>query len=140
VREQSVPVGVVAALGLTQVIGYGTLYYSFSVLAPGMAADLGITVAQVFAVFSASLFVGGLSAPYIGRQMDRVGAAAVMATGSVLSAMTLICAPGLRPWRSSGLPSFFWRYRPGWFSTRPPSLRWWKPIPGPRPGASPISR
>jgi hypothetical protein len=93
VRNQHVPVGIVAALGLTQIIGYGTLYYSFSILAPRMAADLGITLAQVFAVFSASLFVGGLSAPYIGRQMDRIGAAAVMATGSVLSAMTLIlCA------------------------------------------------
>ncbi|MXN49242.1 MFS transporter, partial [Shinella kummerowiae] len=92
-RNPGVPVGVVAALGLTQIIGYGTLYYSFSILAPGMATDLGISVAQVFAIFSASLFVGGLSAPYIGRQMDGVGAATVMAIGSVLSALTLIlCA------------------------------------------------
>ncbi|KOC77222.1 MFS transporter, partial [Shinella sp. GWS1] len=92
-RNANVPVGFVAALGLTQIIGYGTLYYSFSILAPGMAADLGITVPQVFAVFSASLFVGGLSAPYIGRQMDRIGAASVMAIGSALSALTLIlCA------------------------------------------------
>ncbi|MDG4676081.1 UNVERIFIED_ORG: arsenite efflux MFS transporter ArsK (plasmid) [Roseateles sp. XES5] len=92
-RDRKVPVGIVAALGLTQIIGYGTLYYSFSILAPGMAADLGITVAQVFAVFSTSLFVGGLSAPYIGRQMDRIGAATVMAIGSALSALTLIlCA------------------------------------------------
>ncbi|MGX5723390.1 hypothetical protein ACWKW5_25410, partial [Shinella zoogloeoides] len=51
-RNANVPVGIVAALGLTQIIGYGTLYYSFSILAPGMAADLGITVAQVFAIFS----------------------------------------------------------------------------------------
>jgi MFS family permease len=84
-RNANVPAGIVAALGLTQIIGYGTLYYSFSILAPGMAADLGISIAQVFAVFSASLFVGGLSASYIGRQMDRIGAA--------LSAVTLIlCA------------------------------------------------
>ncbi len=92
-RDPKAPVGIVAALGLTQIIGYGTLYYSFSILAPGMAADLGVTVAQVFAVFSASLFVGGLSAPYVGRQMDRVGAATVMAIGSLLSALTLmLCA------------------------------------------------
>ncbi|TCN21267.1 hypothetical protein EV184_12643 [Sinorhizobium americanum] len=55
-----IPVAIVAALGLTQIIGYGTLYYSFSILAPGMARDLGLTVEQVFAVFSASLFAGGL--------------------------------------------------------------------------------
>lgn len=92
-HNPNVPVGIVTALGLTQIIGYGTLYYSFSILAPGMATDLGITVAQVFAIFSASLFVGGLSAPYIGRQMDGVGASTVMAIGSALSALTLVlCA------------------------------------------------
>ena len=31
----------IAALGLTQIIGYGTLYYSFGILAPAMAHDLG---------------------------------------------------------------------------------------------------
>ena len=30
---------IVAALGLTQIIGYGILYYAFSVLAPAMAKD-----------------------------------------------------------------------------------------------------
>jgi predicted MFS family arabinose efflux permease len=83
----------ISALGLTQIIGYGTLYYSFSILAPGMAKDLGITLEQVFGVFSASLFIGGLSAPVIGRQMDRAGAATVLTVGSVLSALTLaLCA------------------------------------------------
>ncbi|OCO98889.1 MULTISPECIES: arsenite efflux MFS transporter ArsK [unclassified Ensifer] len=88
-----IPSGIVAALGLTQIIGYGTLYYSFSILAPGMATDLGLSVAQVFGVFSASLFVGGLSAAYIGRWMDRFGAAMVMTVGSILSALALLlCA------------------------------------------------
>ncbi len=92
-RNPNVPVGIVAALGLTQIIGYGTLYYSFSILTPGMAADLGIGVAQVFGIFSGALFVGGLAAPYIGRKMDGIGASTVMAIGSALSALTLIlCA------------------------------------------------
>ncbi len=56
--KSGVPAGIVAALGLTQIIGYGTLYYSFSILAPAMAHDLGLTVEQVFGVFSASLLVG----------------------------------------------------------------------------------
>lgn len=85
--------GIVSALGLTQIIGYGTLYYSFSILAPQIAADLSISLEQVFAVFSVSLFIGGLSAPVIGRQMDKVGAASVLTIGSVLSALTLVlCA------------------------------------------------
>lgn len=87
-----VPVGVVCALGLTQIIGYGTLYYSFSILAPGMAADLGLTLSEVFAIFSAALFIGGLTAGYVGRQLDRFGAASVMAVGSVAAAATLVLA------------------------------------------------
>ncbi|KXG86977.1 arsenite efflux MFS transporter ArsK [Agrobacterium bohemicum] len=92
-HKTSVPAGIVSALGLTQVIGYGTLYYSFSILAPGMATDLDLTLAEVFGVFSASLFIGGLSATYIGRQMDRIGAATIMTIGSALAALTLaLCA------------------------------------------------
>lgn len=88
-----VPAGIVSALGVTQIIGYGTLYYSFSILAPGMAKDLGISLEQVFAVFSVSLFIGGLSAPFIGRHMDKIGAATVMTLGSALAAFTLaLCA------------------------------------------------
>lgn len=84
---------IVFALGLTQIIGYGTLYYSFSILAPHVAVDLAISLEQVFGVFSLSLFVGGLSATIIGRQMDKIGAATVLTFGSVLSALTLIlCA------------------------------------------------
>ncbi len=92
-HKTKVPAGIVSALGVTQIIGYGTLYYSFSILAPGMAEDLGISLERVFAVFSVSLFVGGLSAPFIGRHMDRIGAATVMTLGSALSAFTLaLCA------------------------------------------------
>lgn len=48
---------------------------------------------QVFGVFSASLFVGGVSAPFVGRWMDRHGASMVMTFGSGISAMTLLlCA------------------------------------------------
>ncbi|MES5047453.1 arsenite efflux MFS transporter ArsK [Rhizobium nepotum] len=92
-HNSKMPAGIVSALGLTQIIGYGTLYYSFSILAPGMAKDLGLTLAEVFGIFSASLFIGGLSATYIGRQMDRLGAATVMTIGSVLASLTLVlCA------------------------------------------------
>lgn len=92
-RSSKISAGLVSALGLTQIIGYGTLYYSFSILAPGMAADLGLSLAEVFGVFSVSLFIGGLSATYIGKQMDRIGAATIMTIGSTLAALTLaLCA------------------------------------------------
>ncbi|APO75688.1 major facilitator superfamily protein [Rhizobium etli 8C-3] len=92
-RDSKIPAAIVSALGMTQIIGYGTLYYSFSILAPEMAEDLGLTLAQVFGIFSASLFIVGLSATYIGKQMDRMGAATILTIGSALSALTLaLCA------------------------------------------------
>lgn len=39
--SERAPIAAIAALGVTQIIGYGTLYYSFSILAADMARDLG---------------------------------------------------------------------------------------------------
>lgn len=87
--ERRISLTLVSALGLTQIIGYGTLFYAFSILAPGMAKDLGLSLEEVFGVFSVSLFLGGLAAPFIGRQMDRIGAATVLTIGSGLCAVML---------------------------------------------------
>ena len=93
-----VPVGIILALGVTQIIGYGTLYYSFSILAPDMAVDLGWSTDQIFLIFSAALLVGGLIAPVIGRWMDRFGAGRLMAIGSAVAALTLAaCASSFSP-------------------------------------------
>jgi hypothetical protein len=97
-REAGVPRGIVAALGVTQIIGYGTLYYSFGILAPAMATTIGWSREGIFALFSAGLLIGGIVAPFAGRAMDRFGAARLMALGSALSAATLAaCALADRP-------------------------------------------
>ncbi|BCP53865.1 MFS transporter [Kaistia sp. 32K] len=83
------PRNAVLALGLTQIIGYGTLYYSFSVLAPAMGREFGISTEWMFAAFSASLLVGGLSAPWVGAWIDRAGAGRVMTVGSLVAALAL---------------------------------------------------
>jgi MFS family permease len=83
---------VVWALGLTQIIGYGTLYYSFGTLAPAMAAEFGWSEEWVFGVLSASLLVGGLVAPLSGRLADKHGAARLMALGSIAAALSLALA------------------------------------------------
>jgi len=84
---------VIAALGLTQIIGYGTLYYSFSILAPDMARDFGWPTEWVFGALSGALLMGGLAAPVVGRWIDRYGAGRIMAIGSLLAAIALItCA------------------------------------------------
>ncbi|MDO1584814.1 arsenite efflux MFS transporter ArsK [Rhizobium oryzicola] len=87
------PLAAIAALGITQIIGYGTLYYSFSILAPDMARDFGWSVDWVFGFLSAALFMSGLTAPYAGRLMDRFGTGRVMALGSVAASLSLmLCA------------------------------------------------
>lgn len=92
--------GAVAALGVTQIVGYGTLYYAFPILVPAMAADLGVSPVWLFAAFSAGLVAGGLAAPWAGRAMDRFGPARVMVAGSAAAGAALAALAGLPlgPW------------------------------------------
>jgi MFS family permease len=76
-------------LGLTQVIGYGTLYYSFAILADDIAESFGWTQATFFAAFSAALVAGGLTAPHMGKALDHLGAARIMMWGSVAAALAM---------------------------------------------------
>lgn len=77
-------------LGATQIIGYGTLYYSFAILADGVAADFGWPVSSLYALFSAALLAGGLFAPVAGRWIDRFGAPRAMTLGSLAAAFILV--------------------------------------------------
>jgi MFS family permease len=89
---------VVLALGATQVVGYGTLYYAFAILAPSVAREFGTSLTFLYAIFSAGLLAGGLAAPKLGAWMDRYGAPRVMAFGSLVAALLLAglaAAPGL---------------------------------------------
>jgi hypothetical protein len=95
--NERVPIAAILVLGVTQIIGYGTLYYSFSLLAPGMATSLAWPMEWVFGAFSVALLVGGLTAPWLGRLIDRFGAGRVMVLGSALAALALLgcaMAPG----------------------------------------------
>lgn len=81
------------ALGVTQIIGYGTLYYSFSILAPGIAAEFGVAIEWIYGCISLALLAGGLISPYAGGLADRLGAGRVMSLGSGAAAAALIvCA------------------------------------------------
>ncbi len=86
----------VTGLGITQIISYGTLYYSFSILAPAMGEEFGRSREWLFAAFSGTLLIGGLVSPWSGRWADRFGAGRVMTLGSLAAALSLIlcaCSP-----------------------------------------------
>jgi MFS family permease len=89
---------IVLALGATQVIGYGTLYYAYAIAAPAVARTFGTSLTTLYAVFSAGLLAGGLAAPQLGHWMDRFGAPRVMTAGSLVTALllaALAAAPSL---------------------------------------------
>lgn len=98
--SERVPVAAVIGLGITQNVGYGTLYYSFSILAPDMARDLALSNEWIFGALSVALLIGGFSAPWLGGMFDRGGAGRVMAIGSVIAALALV-ACALAPGRTS---------------------------------------
>ncbi|MCK8780848.1 arsenite efflux MFS transporter ArsK [Rhizobium sp. NTR19] len=91
------PWNAILALGLTQNIGYGTLYYSFSILAPDMAQGFGLSTEWIFGALSLALLAGGIAAPWLGRALDMFGAGRVMTAGSGAAGSALVLcalAPG----------------------------------------------
>lgn len=77
-------------LGVTQIVGYGTLMYAYAILLPRMANDFGMTLSAVFGVLSLGLFLGGLASPVAGSLVDRFGGRWVMTLGSVVAGFALI--------------------------------------------------
>lgn len=78
---------VVLMLGITQIIGFGTVYYAFGVMVAPMGAELGVSVTWAYGALSLALLAGSLIAPLAGRLVDRHGARVMMAAGSVGTAL-----------------------------------------------------
>ena len=80
----------VCALGVAQIVSWGTLFYTIAVLGGAMRADTGTTDLWLFGSFTAGLFLSGLVSPLVGRQIDAFGGRRVLAAGSLTGA--LACA------------------------------------------------
>jgi predicted MFS family arabinose efflux permease len=92
------PTVVIAALGVPQILGWGTSFYFPAVLGAPIAADTGWSLAWVVGGTSIGLLVAGLISPRVGKLIDRHGGRPVLAASSVLFAAGLACigiAPGL---------------------------------------------
>ncbi|MEX0954365.1 MAG: MFS transporter [Rhizobiaceae bacterium] len=88
---------VILPLGITQTIGYGSVYYAYAVLAGPISLDTGLSLSTVFGCFSLGLLAGAVAAPFAGRLLDRFDPARVMASGSGAAALLLglwALAPG----------------------------------------------
>ena len=83
------PWAVVTALGVTQIISWGSIYYCFGPLLSHFERDLGASKSSVVGAFSLALLLSGVLAPVVGRRIDRAGGRWVMAGGSILGAAGL---------------------------------------------------
>jgi predicted MFS family arabinose efflux permease len=80
----------VLALGITQIIAWGTTLYTLGVLGKPIAADTGWNQSLVFGGLTVGLLVSAALSPLIGRLTDSRGARAVMSIGSMLTAIGLV--------------------------------------------------
>lgn len=84
--EPAVPVRLVWALGLSQLLCWGVSYYLIGLFGEVMAADLGQGLPAIHGGFTLALVVMGLVSSAVGRAIDRQGGRAVMVAGSLLMA------------------------------------------------------
>ena len=68
----------------------GTFTYSYGVFLPVMIAEFGWSRADTAAAFSVSLMVYGLSSPFVGTLVDRLGPKKVLLSGTLLLTLGLI--------------------------------------------------
>ena len=78
-----------AGLGFTQIVGWGTTFLMPSVLGRPMEDSLGIPSEIVFSGITVMFAVGAICSPRVGRLIDRTGARTIMASGSVVYALSL---------------------------------------------------
>lgn len=81
------PDPVLVVLCVTQIISWGTLYYTLPAVAAGIVADTGWSLVAVMAAFSAGLLISAGVGIWAGRLMDRLGARLVMACCSGVAAV-----------------------------------------------------
>lgn len=111
----------VCALGIAQIVSWGTLFYTIAVLGAAMRADTGVDELWLFGSFTVGLFVSGIVSPLVGREIDAHGGRRVLVAGSLAGALAcgvLASAPPIPPAIirtaapfSSGSPPR-WRWRP----------------------------
>ena len=86
----------VTALGITQILAWGSTFYLLAVLAPGIARDTGWGYDWVIAGASVGLLVAGIVSPRVGRYISSHGGRPVLAGGALLLAAGL-AGVGLAP-------------------------------------------
>lgn len=97
---------IISAIGMAQILSWGSSYYLPAVLAAPISADTGWPLEWVTGALSIALLVSGLISPRVGRLIEKYGGKPVLASGALLIAFGQLTL-GL----SRSLPFFL----AGWF-------------------------
>jgi MFS family permease len=84
------PRGFVLWLSVAQLISWGTLFYTFSLLLEYFERDLKLSRVDASIAFSLALLAEGMLAFFVGRLIDAGRARAVMCAGSLLAALGFV--------------------------------------------------
>jgi MFS family permease len=86
----------VSLLGIAQIISWGSLYYTLTVLAAPIRHGLGFNDLMIFGAFTLGQLLSGVAVPWVGRQIDRAGGRNVMTLGSFIAALALVVVASAR--------------------------------------------
>src|SRR5258706_3069226 len=86
-RAETWPSVVVGALGIAQIVAWGSSYYLPAVLAPAIAAQEKWPLPWVVGGLSVGLVVAGLVSPLVGRIIEQRGGRPVLASSAMLLAI-----------------------------------------------------
>jgi predicted MFS family arabinose efflux permease len=86
----------VSLLGIAQIISWGSLYYTLTVLAAPIRQELGFDDLMIFGAFTLGQLLSGVTAPLVGRRIDRAGGRSVMTLGSLVAALALVVVAAAR--------------------------------------------
>ena len=92
---------VVSALGICQILAWGSSYYLLAVLAVPIARDTGWSPSWIVGGLSVGFLVSGVVSPRVGRAIERLGGRPVLMASAGLLALGLL-GLGLAP----NLPSY----------------------------------
>jgi hypothetical protein len=96
---------VISALGVVQILSWGSSFYLLGVLAAPIAAETGWPLAWVFGGLTLGLLTAGLISPRVGRFIGERGGRPVLAVSALLLAAGLVVI---------GLAPALWVFLSGW--------------------------
>lgn len=79
----------ICVLGVTLIISYGSVFYSFSLLMEPLQRELGASKNLTVGAFSLALVIAGLCTTHVGSTIDRIGGRLVMTAGSIAAGLLL---------------------------------------------------